>query len=134
MRRLLPFLSIAILIGLIYNGLVFYSRWTSNREVKRKLAEKQTEDARRTLDLLGDLKISDFYAFPARIKRGGQTRLCYATISAKTVRIDPPVGEVWPATGRCVEVSPRSTTVYTLVAEDGSGHRVTNSVTITVGH
>jgi hypothetical protein len=134
MRRVLPFLSIALLIGVIYNGLVFYSRWSSNREAQRKLEQKQSEDARRTLDLLGDLKISDFYAVPSRIKRGGQTRICYATISAKTVRIDPPVGEVWPATGRCLEVSPRTTTVYTLVAKDDSGRSVTSSVTVTVSH
>jgi hypothetical protein len=133
MRRALPFLAIAILIGLIYDGLVFYSRWSSNREVQRKLAEKQAEDARRTLEQLGDLK-TELYAAPPRIKPGGQTRLCYATISAKTVRIDPPVGEVWPALGRCLEVSPRSTTVYTLVAEDGSGHRATSSATVTVEH
>jgi ABC-type phosphate transport system ATPase subunit len=131
MRRMLPFLSVALFIGLIYNGVVFYSRWSANREVERKQEEKQAEDARRTLDQLRDLK-SELYAAPAQIKRGGQTRLCYATIGAKTVRIDPPVGEVWPALGRCVEVSPRSTTVYTLVAEDGSGHRVTSTATVTV--
>ncbi|HEY7391322.1 MAG TPA: hypothetical protein VH640_22595 [Bryobacteraceae bacterium] len=133
MRRVLPYLSIAILIGLIYDGIVFYSRWSNNREVQRKLAEKQAEDARRTLDQLRDLK-SELYAAPQQIKRGDQTRLCYATVSAKTVRIDPPVGEVWPALGRCLEVSARSTTVYTLVAEDGSGHRVTSTVTVTVSH
>jgi hypothetical protein len=133
MRRVLPFLAIALLIGLMYDGLVLYSRWSSNREVERKLAEKQAEDARRTLDQLGNLK-TELYAAPPRIKRGGQARLCYATISAKTVRIDPPVGEVWPALGRCLEVSPRSTTVYTLVAEDSSGHHKTSSVTVTVDH
>ncbi|HLI86501.1 MAG TPA: hypothetical protein VKV17_21510 [Bryobacteraceae bacterium] len=133
MRRVLPFLWIAVLIALVYNGVVFYSRWSSNREAQRKLAEKQAEEARRTLDLLGTLKISDFYAVPPRIERGGRTRLCYATISAKTVRLDPPVAPVWPASGRCLEISPRRTTVYTLVAEDGSGHSVTRSLTITVG-
>jgi len=132
MRRVLPYLWVAILIGLIYNGLVFYSRWSSNHEAERDREQKEAEDARRTLDLLGQFKIPDFYAAPAQIRRGGQSRICYSTIGAKSVRIDPPVAEVWPAYGRCVEVSPRTTTGYTLLADDGSGHRVTRTVTVTV--
>ena len=47
--------------------------------------------------------------------------MCYGVANAKTVSIDPPVEGVWPSVARCLNVSPRRTTVYTLTASDGAG-------------
>jgi hypothetical protein len=39
------------------------------------------------------------------------------------VKIEPEAEEpVWPAFSRCIHVSPRKTTKYTLMIEDGEGH------------
>jgi len=47
------------------------------------------------------------------------------------VKIEPQTEEpVWPAFSRCVHVSPRKTTTYTLTIEDGVGH--TKSATVEV--
>jgi hypothetical protein len=42
--------------------------------------------------------------------------------NAKNVAFDPPIDNVWPSMNRCVDVSPKKSTTYTLVADDGAGH------------
>jgi hypothetical protein len=95
-------------------------------------AEKEAAEARRTLALLKDLKITDFYASPATIKRGGHANICYATIGAKRVRMEPPVKPLYPAYPYCFEVSPLADTEYRLYADDGAGHSASKSSTIQV--
>jgi len=74
-RRLLPFLSLAVLAVLVYDGWVFYSRWERTREVSRQKTEKEQEAARRTLQLIGNLKILGFYAVPNEIQRGSMAKI-----------------------------------------------------------
>ena len=131
-RRVLPFLSLAVLAVVLYDVWVFYSRRQSAREVERQRAEKEAADARRTLDLIGQLKILNLYAAPGAIPRGKSGRLCYSVVGAKSVRIEPEVPGVYPALSRCVEISPKQDTEYTLVAEDEAGHSVSQSVTVQV--
>jgi hypothetical protein len=51
--------------------------------------------------------------------------------NAKAVKIEPEAEEpVWPAYSRCVHVSPRKDTTYTLTIEDGAGH--TKSATLEI--
>jgi hypothetical protein len=53
-------------------------------------------------------------------------------VNAKTVTLDPPVDEMWPALTRCIEITPKKTTEYTLTAKDASGHSVQQSVVVQV--
>lgn len=130
----MPILGLAIAAAVVYDGAIFYSRWSSNRRAAEAQAEKQTEQARNVVRMLGGdgLKILSFYAAPGKIARGEHANLCYGVSGAKTVRIEPPVDAVWPALTRCVQVSPRKDTVYKLIAGDESGRSATESVSVTV--
>jgi hypothetical protein len=49
------------------------------------------------------------------------------------MKIEPQAEEpVWPAFSRCVHLSPRKDTTYTLTIEDGNGHSKTAAVEVTV--
>lgn len=113
---------------------MFYARWRSGREAARTKAELEAAQQRKALDAIGGggLKIVSFYAAPGIIERGAQTELCYGVVGAKTVKLDPPVDEVWPALGRCVKAAPRKNTEYRLIAEDEQGHSTSESLTVKV--
>jgi hypothetical protein len=127
-------LGLAILVALIYDGWIFYSRRSVNREAVQVQADKEVNQERKTIDAYGGggLKILSFYAAPASIARGTHTNLCYSVTGAKTVRMEPAVDAVWPALTRCVQVSPRKDTEYKLIAEDEAGHSVTQSIAVAV--
>ena len=132
LRRVLPFLTLILFAALLYDGWVFYSRWAASRDVERKRAEKQEAEYRKTKELLSGLKILDFYASPPVLRAGAAGKLCYSVIGAKRVRMMPEVDGVYPAFSRCVAVSPRQDTSYTLVAEDEAGHSVSKNVAVRV--
>jgi hypothetical protein len=126
--------GVAILVALIYDGWIFYSRRSGNREAVEVQVDKEVKQERRTIDAYGGggLKILSFYAAPGTVARGSHTNLCYSVTGAKTVRMEPAVDAVWPALTRCVQVSPRKDTEYKLIAEDETGHSVTQSVAVAV--
>jgi len=134
LRRLLPFTTLAVAIAFLYVAWTFYSRWQEGRELRRKAAEQQLEDARRTIEAYGNgrVKIMSFSGSTA-VNRGQKAQLCYGVSNAKTVTIDPrPDDEVWPSLARCVEVSPKKTTTYTITASDGAGHTEQQAITVQV--
>jgi hypothetical protein len=134
LRRALPYLTFAVIVAVAYDGWIFYARWSAAREAQKAEAQKQAEDARRTLEVLGGdrLKILNFYAAPASIHRGQRAMLCYGVNAADRVRIDPPVEEIHPAISHCLQVAPLHDTDYKLIAEDHAGHSVNQSLTIKV--
>jgi hypothetical protein len=134
MRRAMQFFGLVIVAALIYDGAIFYSRWKGNRQAAEAQAEKEASQERKELDAIGGggLKILSFYAAPGTIRRGAHTTLCYGVVGAKTVRIEPPVDNVWPSLTRCVQVSPRKDTEYKFIADDGAGHSATQSITVSV--
>lgn len=131
-RRVLPFLSLAVLVVLLYDAWVFYSRRQASHEAEQQRAEKEADDAKRTLELLGQLKIQNFYAIPSVIERGKSARLCYSVVDAKTLRVEPPVGDIYPALSHCVEISPKKDTEYTLTATDEAGHTASEKAAVKV--
>ena len=130
--------SLLILVVAGYVAYVLLSRYESNRQyVERnteKQAEQRREDDRRAVEQLGgsDLAIRSMYVAPAVIKRGESAQLCYDVANAKTVTLDPPAGEVWPSHSRCLPLSPKKTTNYTLTIKDASGQAVSQSVELKV--
>jgi len=117
-----------------YLGWVYYSRWRDNREFIRRLAEPKEALDRAIVEAHGrdQLTILAFYAVPATVGRGGKTQLCYGVSNSRSVRIEPPVNDVWPSFSRCVEVRPEKETTYTLVVEDAKGNKKTAGVTVKV--
>jgi len=124
---------VAFLFAGLYIGWVFYSRWDANQAIAEKAAEKKRAQDQQTFDAMGGNRfdILVYAANPATIQPGERSSLCYSVSNAKTVKIEPQTEEpVWPAFSRCVHVSPRKTTTYTLTIEDGVGH--TKSATVEV--
>jgi len=130
--------SIAILAVVAYIAYVLITRYQSNRTFERRSVEKATEqrreDDRKAIEQLGgsELTIRGLYLSPASIRRGETAQLCYDVANAKTVTLDPPEGEVWPSHSRCVNLSPKKTTTYTLTIADASGQKVAQSVELKV--
>ena len=137
-RKLWLGFSAALLIMLSYVCWVFYSRWHENHaineEVTAERKEKDQRDAAATVESLGgsEFKIISFYASPGEIRRGDDVTMCYGVSNAKSVSVDPPVGEVWPSVSRCMQISPKKTTKYTFTADDGKGSTKTADLTIEV--
>jgi hypothetical protein len=135
-----PFLYSSIFLVAIaaYVGFVLLSRYESNRALERRDSENRLEQRRqddlRAVEQLGgsNLTIRSLYIAPAIIRRGETADLCYGVANAKTVALDPPQGEVWPSHSRCLKLSPRKTTSYTLTITDSSGRTVSQSVELKV--
>jgi hypothetical protein len=130
--------SAALVILLCYVGWIFYSRWHENHainaEVTAERKEKDQRDAAATVESLGgsEFKIISFYASPGDIHRGDTVTMCYGVSNAKSVSIDPPIGETWPSVSRCMQITPKKTTKYTFTADDGKGTTKTAELTIVV--
>jgi hypothetical protein len=132
-RKLLPYTSATLVLALIYLAWTFYSRWNNTRSLQQAVdIERAKADAQIVKMYTGDLKILSFYTPAGTIRRGEKTLLCYGVASAAKVRIEPGVEPLKPSLSRCVEVSPAKNTLYTLTAEDESGHSATETLTIRV--
>jgi hypothetical protein len=113
-----------VFVGL-YVGWVFYSRWEANQALAEKAAEKRRAQNQQTFEAMGGdrFEILVFAANPPVIQSGDKSSLCYSVSNAKAVKIEPQTEEpVWPAFSRCVHVSPRKTTKYSLTIDDGAGN------------
>jgi hypothetical protein len=138
LRKALPFLTVAIAIGAAYDAWIFYSRWhdarTTEHQNEHQNQEKKAEDDGRIIGKLGggQLKILDFYSDPGAIHRGQKANICYGVYGAKSVRMEPPAGDLHPALTYCLQVTPSKSTEYKLVAEDGEGHTATQSFVLRV--
>ena len=135
-RTLITFLILAA--SAAYAIFVIVSRYQANRAFERRAAqeaaERQRADDRAAVEQLGgsDLSIRALYLSPSTIRPGQSAQLCYDVANAKTVTLDPPAGEVWPSHNRCLDVSPKKTTTYTLTITGASGSPVSDSVRLIV--
>jgi hypothetical protein len=135
-----PFLysSLAIFGVILYVSYVLFVRYESSKEYERQTRERQSEQRREedrlAVEQLGgsELAIRGLYVSPRAIHPGETAQLCYDVANAKTVTLDPPVGEVWPSHSRCLNISPRKTTTYTLTIKDATGKTVSQTVELPV--
>lgn len=135
LRNFLAVSVIVLLIGGGYVGYVFYSRWEANEALAQKAAEKQRAQDQQTFEAMGGnyFEILSYSADPSTVAAGEKSSLCYSVSNAKSVKIEPETDEpVWPAFTRCVHVSPRKNTTYTITIEDGAGHTKAASVEVRV--
>jgi hypothetical protein len=127
--------AVAFLFAGLYVAWVFYSRSQANQAILEKAAEKQRLQNQQTFEMMGGNRfdILDYVANPATIRAGEQSSLCYSVSNAKAVKIEPQTDEpVWPAFSRCVHVSPRKTTRFTLTIDDGAGNSKSAGVEVKV--
>jgi hypothetical protein len=125
---------LVVIVALVIAG-IFYARWQESRDIAEKAAEQQRKNARAVVEGLGgsSFQIMSFYASPGVIHRGDSAELCYGVANAASVAIDPKPSEgIWPSVGRCISISPKKTTTYTLTAVDAKGQKKTQSLTLEV--
>jgi hypothetical protein len=135
LRKLLPYTTALVIIVAIYVGYIVYTRWRERREIARQETQQVIDSARKTYEAYGSgaVTVLNFNISPAAMRRGDKGSLCYGVSNAKSVSIEPkPDDGVWPSLNRCVAVSPKKTTTYTIVAQDEQGHSATKNVTIVV--
>lgn len=138
-RLMLRYMPILIAIAAIYAAIVLVVRWNQTRDAEAKeeaaaSAEKRESDAR-ALDAVGgtEFRILSFYATPGLVHRGDQVEICYGVANAQSVKIEPDLGRnVWPSVNRCIDITPKKTTTYTLTAQDAHGNSKTESFTLEV--
>jgi hypothetical protein len=129
--------AVVLAAALIYVLWVFWSRAEQNRAFQQKAAAKAAEQRARdeqTFQGMGgsSFAILSFFASPPSISRGDESELCYSVSNAKTVSIDPPVGDLWPAFDHCVSVRPSKTTTYKITIADVVGHTKSQTTTLAV--
>jgi hypothetical protein len=133
-RNPLLYTSVLMLVVVFYVAITLLSRRQQNRELEEQAKAKQRQQDSQSVENLGGdrFEILNFYALPGVIHRGDEAQLCYGVSNAKTIKIDPPVESVWPSLNRCLNISPKKDTTYTLTAQDAAGNSKTASLTLQV--
>lgn len=130
--------STALAIVMLVVGWILFSRWFENHRIEQRERDQRTqkrlEEDRATLEQLGgkELAIQNFYATPGEIRRGASVQLCYGVANAKTVTLEPQSNPVWPSYSRCVDVTPKKTTTYTLTIGDAAGNTKSETLEVKV--
>jgi hypothetical protein len=124
-----------LVVAAAYVTYVFGSRAYENKEIEQQsAAQKHAQDKKTFENLGGDrFDVLRFYAYPATVRAGDESNLCYGVSNAKSVSLKPPAEDpVWPAFSRCVKIEPEKTTTFTLTATDASGQWKSSTVTVVV--
>lgn len=130
--------SLILVCVALYVVYVIYERHESGQRFERQTKAHQDaqrrEDDLRAIEQLGgsELAIRGLYVSPSLIHPGESAQLCYDVANAATVTLDPPAGAVWPSHSRCLDLSPKKTTTYTLTITDATGKTVSQSVELSV--
>ena len=135
LRAVLPYTTTALVIAILYVAWTFYSRYESSRKAQEAIDAQRAEARKQQVEQIygsGGIKFTTFGADSGVLKRGESTELCYGVLNAKTVKLDPPVEPAKPTYYHCVQVTPKTTTTYTITAEDGKGNSKSESLTIRV--
>lgn len=80
----------------------------------------------------GPVRILQFYASAGVLQTGEKAQLCYGVMNAKSVRIAPFMTDILPSPKRCLEIVPKHTTHYTILAEGFDGKVAAQSLTLAV--
>lgn len=128
--------SIGIIIAGLYVAWTFYSRHQSTEEAARAAAKKEEDGRKRVANQIfgsGEVKFSTFSIGTSVLKRGETTQLCYGVVNATKVTLDPPPSEeLKPSYRHCLDIAPKTTTKYTIVASNDKGESKTESLTLKV--
>jgi len=78
------------------------------------------------------VRILMFYASSGMLFTGQKAQLCYGVENAKSVSIAPLGGVLTPSSRQCLEIVPKHTTHYTILAEGFDGKVAMQSLTLAV--
>jgi hypothetical protein len=78
-------------------------------------------------------RIAHFKADPSFIPTGSTGKLCYGVENATKLDLNPPVEYLLPASERCIDIAPKQTTTYTLIAWGADGVEDKKSFEVRVG-
>src|SRR3954453_14234067 len=108
-RKMIPITSAIVVLVFLYVGWVFYSRHRDVRNEEDLARAKEAENAKFTVDKYGGdrAKILAFSLSAGAIRAGQPGKICFGVANAKTVKIEPPVGDVWPSMSRCLDAKPK---------------------------
>ncbi len=125
---------VALALAALYLVWTFGSRWDADREFERAIKAKRAPVYKEYPGVEGvtSVKILQFYAMPGALTAGEKASMCYGVVNAKTVRIEPEVEPVEPSLNRCLVISPKRDTRYTLTAEGQDGKIVSASFVVKV--
>ena len=130
--------SALVLCAAVYVVFILFTRHESARRYEqhtkaREDAQRRADDAAAVEQLGGsELAIRGLYVSPPVVHPGESAQLCYDVANAMQVALDPPVGAVWPSHSRCLNVTPKKTTTYTLTITGASGKTVSKQVGLRV--
>lgn len=124
MGKLVRIMWVPVLLSVLYTGWIFWQRhpWGQHAKVEPDPMAAYGKSVR----------ILQFYAEAREIAAGGKTIVCYGVANATALRLEPPVEKVWPAVSRCFDVTPSTSTHYTLTAEGADHATVSQSIDIAV--
>ena len=129
-------LRVAALIAVVYLGYVLIARHTADRRFAhgQSAAQPSAGQNAKFAEAYGgsDVKILQFYARESEITDDRSTVICYGVANARSVRVEPPLADIYPALNRCVEAAPRHDTKYVMTAEGNDGKTATAEVAIAV--
>jgi hypothetical protein len=132
-RRLLPYMTLLLVVVLAYSAWTWYSRRSATRAMEERNRPSRGNEL--PPEYLGDkVKILSFTIDPAVVRRGQSAQLCFSVLHAKSASFEPSVGDVagdeWGRT-RCVQIKPVQTTTYKLTA-NGSAAGDSQSASLTI--
>jgi hypothetical protein len=84
----------------------------------------------------GRARITQFKATPSFIPTGLTGKLCYGVENARKLELNPRVEDLLPASERCIDIAPKQTTTFTLIAYGMDGNAANDdrkSVEVLVG-
>ena len=133
-RGTAPFVIVAIAVSVLFLGWVLLSRGPSATQTAAPVAATPVQKTDGAVAFYGNgqLKVLSFYASPVEVRRGSRALVCYGVSNASAVRIEPALGETWPSTSRCLEVTGTKDTEYKLTAQDSAGHEETRTLSLKV--
>ena len=131
-RKPAPFVIVVIAVSVVFLGWVLLTRGSARTTEAVGTAAAQRNAQTVAYYGNGQLKVLNFYANPPEVRRGSRTLVCYGVSNASSVRIEPALGETWPSTGRCMEVTAAKDTEYKLTAQDTAGHEETRTLNLHV--
>jgi hypothetical protein len=136
-RGYAPFIVAAIAVSLPFLVWALFARGPTRQQTRSAANSATSVAAQRDAQTVayygnGQLKVLAFYANPVEVQRGSRALVCYGVSNATSVSIQPPLGETWPSTARCLEVMATKDTEYKLTARDNNGHEEARAVTLHV--
>jgi hypothetical protein len=134
MRKPVLLLLVTLVVVSLYVGWTFASRRVAALRFEKSLRAKRARAYAGNLETKPStgVRILHFYSSRGALKRGEKAILCYGVENARSVRIEPGLGDLSPSRNRCLDIVPKKDTKYTLTAEDVDGHAVSESFVVNV--